>query len=400
MPYKYVAYDAESKLVKGTVQVSTESLAVDTLVKSGLKILSLREVKPRGLGRIPTLVFSVKPGDVVLFSRQLAMLLERGTGFITALRLSRQQVASGRLKRILKNIISDIEAGDTFSSALDKHPDTFPFAYRRMIQVGEQTGKLEEVLFEVAAYMERDEDTTKKVRSIMIYPSFILVLAIVTAIVLTTVVLPPLVNLFSTFNTQLPWSTRALLAVADFVADYVYYLISIGFLIVVLVVWYLRRPGGHYYLEKILWRLPVVSRISILRSMHNFCRIMSILLASGLPMMDVIRIAEKSAQSQTLRRSLSKLPERLLAGKSLSQAMKSDSLFPGVLSQMVLLGESTNSLDNSFATMADQYEFEFNQSVRALTSVLEPALMLIVGLGIAFVAVSVIMPIYSIYSVI
>ncbi len=400
MTYKYVAYDSEKKLVKGTVPVSTESLAIDTLVKSGLKILSLREVKPRGLGRIPTLVFSVKPGDVVLFSRQLAMLLERGTGFLTALRLSRQQVASGRLKRILKDVISNIEAGDTFSAALDRHPDTFPFSYRRLIQVGEQTGKLEEVLFEVAAYMERDDDTRKKIRSIMVYPSFILVLAIVTAVVLTTVVLPPLVNLFDTFNTQLPWSTRMLLAVAGFLGNYVYYIISIGFLVIVLAAWYLRRPGGHYYLEKILWKLPIVNRISILRNMNNFCRIMSILLASGLPMMDVIRIAEKSAQSHLLQRSLSKLPDRLLAGKSLSQAMKADSLFPDVLSQMVLLGESTNSLDNSFAAMADQYEFEFNQSVRALTSVLEPALMLIVGLGIAFVAVSVIMPIYSIYSVI
>ncbi|MFC1951222.1 type II secretion system F family protein [Chloroflexota bacterium] len=398
MPYKYVAYDVKRNLVKGTVPVSTESLAVDTLVKSGLKILSLREVKPRGLSRLPSLVFSVKPSDVVLFSRQLAMLLERGTGFLTALRLSRQQVASSRLKKVLAGTISAIEAGGTFSSALDRHPDTFPFAYRRMIQVGEQTGKLEEVLFEVAAYMERDEDTRKKVRSIMVYPSFILILAVVTAFVLTTVVLPPLVNMFATFNAQLPWTTRALLAVSDFLGDYVYYIISIGFLLVVLAIWYLRRPGGHYYLEKILWKLPFVRRISMLRSMHNFCRIMSILLASGLPMMDVIRIAEQSARSQTLRRSLTKLPDRLLSGKSLSQAMKADSLFPGVLAQMVLLGESTNSLDNSFATMADQYEFEFNQSVRTLTALLEPALMLIVGLGIALVAVSIIMPIYSIYS--
>jgi len=397
MPYKYVAYDRENKMTKGTVPASTEGLAIDTLSKSGLKILSLKEVKSRGL---PTLVFSVKPTDVVLFSRQLAMLLERGTGFLTALRLSKEQAASSKLKKILSKVVSSIEGGDTFSAALDKHPDTFPFAYRRMIRVGEQTGKLEEVLFEVAAYMERDEDTKKKLKAIMVYPSFIMVLGIVTSIILITVVLPPLINMFSSFGATLPWTTRVIISASDFLAEYIYYVITIGFLIVILAAWYVKKPGGHYYLEKILWKLPVIRRISRLRSLHNFCRVMSILLAAGLSMIDVIKIAEQSSQSEIVRRALKKIPDRLLQGKALSQAMKADALFPGVLTQMALLGESTNSLDNSFSTMADQYEFEFNQSVRSLTAVLEPAMMLVVGLGIGFVAISVIMPIYSIYAVI
>jgi type IV pilus assembly protein PilC len=397
MAYKYVAYDRENKLIRGKVPASTEGLAIDTLSKSGLKILSLKEVKSRGL---PTLVFSVKPTDVVLFSRQLAMLLERGTGFLTALRLSKEQAASSKLKKILGKVVSSIEGGSTFSAALDKHPDTFPFAYRRMIQVGEKTGKLEEVLFEVAAYMERDEDTKKKIKAIMVYPSFIMVLGIVTSIVLITVVLPPLINMFSSFGATLPWTTRVIISASDFLAHYIYYVITIGFLIVILAAWYFKKPGGHYYLERILWKLPVIRRISMLRSLHNFCRVMSILLAAGLSMIEVIKIAEQSSQSEIVRRALKKIPDRLLQGKALSQAMKADSLFPGVLTQMTLLGESTNSLDNSFSTMADQYEFEFNQSVRSLTAVLEPAMMLVVGLGIGFVAISVIMPIYSIYSVI
>jgi len=400
MSYKYVAYDKDKQLVRGVLPVSTESLAIDSLTKSGLRVLSLKEVKQRGLQGLPAAFFNVKPGEVVLFSRQLAMLLERGTGFITALRLSRDQAAGRKMRGILSSVISDIEAGGTFSSAIDKHPKVFPLSYRRMVQVGEQTGKLEEVLFEVAAYMERDENTKKKIKSMMIYPAFIMVLGIITAIILTTVVLPPLVRLFDTFNASLPWTTRALLAISGFLADYIYYVVGAVLIVVVFVTWYLGRPGGHYRLEQLLWKLPIVRRISVLRSMHNLSRVMSILLASGLSMIEVLKIAEQSAHSEMVRRGLRKIPDRLLQGQSLSQAMHADKLFPNVLTQMVMLGENTNSLDNSFATMADHYEFEFNEAVSSLTSLLEPAMMLIVGLGIAFVAVSVITPIYSVYNVI
>ena len=398
MPYKYVAYDKEKQMVKGVLPVSTEGLAIDTLAKSGLRILSLKEVKPRGLQGMSSLFSSVKPSDVVLFSRQLAMLLERGTGFITALRLSRDQAPGSKLKRVLSSVIADIEAGNTFSSAIEKYPQIFPLSYRRMIQVGEQTGSLEGVLFEVAAYMERDEATKKKIKSMMVYPTFILILGIATAILLVLFVLPPLVRLFDAFGTQLPWTTRALLAVSGFLGDYILYVITIAFLAVVLIIWYVKRPGGRYLLERIIWKLPVVRRISVLRSMHNLCRVMSILIGSGLSMIEVLKIAEQSAHSEMVRRALRKVPDRLFQGQSLSGAMGTDELFPSVLTQMVMLGENTNSLDNSFATMADHYEFEFNESVRAFTAVLEPALMLIVGLGIAFIAVSVIMPIYQIYS--
>lgn len=398
MPYKYVAYDKERQLVKGVLPVSTEGLAIDTLAKSGLKILSLREVKPRGLQRLPLLFSSIKPSDVVLFSRQLAMLLERGTGFLTALRLSRDQAGGSKLKQVLSDVIADIEAGNTFSVAIEKYPEIFPVSYQRMIQVGEQVGNLEEVLFEVAAYMERDEATKKKVKSIMVYPTFILVLGIATAALLTLFVMPSLVRLFEAFEAQLPWTTRALLAVSGFFSDYILYVISIGFLVVVLIIWYFRRPGGRFVIEMILWKLPVIRRISVMRSLHNLCRVMSILIGSGLSMLEVLKIAEQSAYSELVCRALRKLPDRLLQGQSLSQAMGADDLFPSVLTQMVMLGENTNSLDNSFSTMADHYEFEFNESVNSLTSVLEPALMLIVGLGIAFIAVSIIMPIYQVYS--
>jgi type IV pilus assembly protein PilC len=400
MPFKYVAYNKDKQMIKGVLPVSTESLAIDTLTKSGLRVLSLKEVKQRGLQRLPSLFFSVKPSQVVLFSRQLAMLLERGTGFLTALRLSRDQAAGGKMRNILSSIISDIEAGSTFSATIDKHPKVFPLSYRRMVQVGEQTGKLEEVLFEVAAYMERDEDTKKKIKSMMIYPSFILVLGIITAIILTTVVLPPLVRLFDTFSAQLPWPTRALLAISGFLGDYIYHVVGVVLIVVILVAWYVNRPGGRYRLEQFLWKLPIIRRISVLRSMQNLSRIMAILLASGLSMIEVLKIAEQSAQSEMVRRGLRKIPDKLLQGQSLSQAMHDNHLFPNVLTQMVMLGENTNSLDNSFATMADHYEFEFNESVSSLTSMLEPVLMLIMGLGIGFVAVSVIMPIYSVYSVI
>ena len=204
MAYEYVAYTPQRNVVKGTLGVTNGTVAVETLERAGLMVLSLREVRRWDIERqLPTL-FRVKTQDVILFSRQLAMLLERGTGFLTALQLSRDQITSKMLQKILTAVITEVKTGSTFSTAVAKHPQAFPLAYSRMMRVGEKTGKLEVVLREVATYMEQDEATRKKVRTALTYPVFVVLLGLVTGIVLVFAVIPPLMHIFAEFNTQLP----------------------------------------------------------------------------------------------------------------------------------------------------------------------------------------------------
>ncbi len=335
---------------------------------------------------------------MVTFSRQLAMLLENGTSFLPALRLSREQHPSTSFKRVLDEVIEEIKTGGTFSSAVAKRPQAFPLIYGRMVKVGEQTGNLEAVLREAADNIERAEAAKKKVRGAMAYPTFILALGIMVGVIMVTSVLPPLLRLFTELHAQLPWTTRLLLFLSGFISTYKLYLAGAIILVAISLTWYLKRPSGHRQYEKLMLALPIVGRISLAHNLSIFCRHMSILLRGGLPMTEVVNIAWQSASSELLRQSLHTLPRGLLQGQGLSEAMKADKFFPSVIIQMVMTGEETNTLDSTFAALATHYESEFDEAVTVLTSALEPLMMLAVGLLVAFLAVSVIMPMYSIYN--
>lgn len=397
MSYKYIAYSPQKKVVKGTLAVTSENVAVESLERAGLRILSLRKKRSLALDRFLPTLFAIRPRDVILFSRQLAMLLERGTGFLTALSLSRDHAANKGLRQILGQVIDDVRGGSTFSSAVAKHPRAFTPAYGRMMRVGEQTGKLEVVLREIAVNIEADEVAKRKIRSGMTYPIFILFIGLVTVVVLVTAVLPPLTRLFTEFSAELPWTTRLLVSSIDFVSSYGLYLLGAAVLSVGLATWYLRRPSGRRRLEKLVLRLPVIGRLNSLHIMCNFSRVMSMLLSAGLPMTDVISIARQSVRSAVAREALGSIPRRLFQGEGLSQALQADPLFPGVLVQMVTTGEQTNTLGSSFEAVAKHYDSEFDDALARFTSILEPLMLLLVGLVVGFIAVSVIMPIYSVY---
>lgn len=399
MTYKYIAYTPQKTVVRGTLGVTSESVAVETLERAGMKVLSLKQVRRRSIEELVPILFGVKTQDVILFSRQLAMLLEKGTGFLTALRLSRDQTTSRVLKKILTDVVKDVESGNTFSDAVTRHPQAFPLTYSRMMRVGEQTGKLEVVLREVVTHMEQDEATRKRVRAALTYPGLVVFLGIATAVVLVTAVLPPLIRVFAGFNTQLPWPTRLILALASFVADYKFYLLGVAFLLIALLLWAVTRSSGRYQLERLVMKLPMIGHIVLVRNLSHFTRITSILLGAGLPMIEVITMARQSAQSEVVRRALDNIPKSVLQGQGLSQAMKASQLFPSMLIQMVITGEETNTLDSSFAALAAHYEFEFNQSLTVFISMLEPVLVVLIGLVVGFIAVATMMPIYSIYDV-
>ena len=400
MAYKYLAYTPKKKVIKGKLDVLTEDGAAATLERAGLRILSLKKARNWNIWALVSSLSGVKTRDVILFSRRLAMMLERGTGFLAALQISQDQTDSKALKRILTAIINDIRSGSTFSAAVAKHPQVFPISYSRMMKVGEETGNMESVLREMASNMERNEATKKKIKAALTYPAFILILGLVAAVILVTAVLPTLTRLFTQFDAQLPLTTRMLMAFIDFTSSYISYIFSIGFLLILLTVWYIRRPSGRYRFEKLLLRLPVIGRLSLLYNMCNFSRIMSMLLRAGLSITEVITIARQSVGSEVTRRALGDIPKNLFQGQGLSQAMKADRIFPNLLLQIVTTGEETNTLDSSFAAVAEHYEAEFEDASARLTSLLEPLMMLLIGLAVGYIAISLIMPIYSVYNAI
>lgn len=400
MNFKYTAYTPQQKITNGILEAVDKEMAIATLERAGYNILSLKSFRRYNIEDILPSLFSVKKTDIVLFSRQLAMLLEKGIKFLAALELSKDQVRNRILKKRIQTVIDDVEGGSTFSDALSKHPDVFPVTYFNMIKVGEKAGKLEEVLREEAAHLEEEEVARKKIRSAFVYPGVIFCMGIVTVVILLTTILPSMMDLFTQFDSELPFPTRITVSLAEFFDNYAVYVIG-GLLIVILsTMIYSRTNSGKYVIERFTLCIPVVGRIVSLRNLEQFSRISSILLSAGLPVPEVIEIAQQGVQSETVRRELEKVPENLVQGYGLSGSMKNSNLFPSMLIQMVMTGEETNTLESSFKALAEHYAYEFNQSLSTFISLLEPILMLIIGLIIGFIAVSAMMPIYSIYDVI
>lgn len=396
MIYKYVAYAPTGEQVVGSVDAASEEVAERTLWDWQYKVVLLRPVRPRPrLDQLIPSLFGVKPREVITFSRQLATLVESGIALLPAIELLQDQ-SGGVLARVLGEMTRDIKNGSPFSTAIAQHPEVFPPLYGRLMEVGERTGNLEVVLRQVATHIEKEQALVKRVRGAMAYPAFIVVLAIVVVGILVTTALPPLLSLFDEFNAQLPLPTRVLLGVSGFAITYKIHMLVAAIAVAVAATWYLRQPAGRRQLDRVLARSPVIGPINVQANVSRFSRTIAMLLRAGLPLSNIMELVLQTTQNQTIREELAGVRDELLRGEGLAKPMAASKLFPSMLSQMIAVGEETGALDTNLETLADFYAQEVDDKVGALTSMIQPAMTLVIGLGVAFIALSIIMPMYSI----
>ena len=397
MAYKYLAYDTDRKVVKGTIAVTNEGLAKEALQRSGYSLLSLKPAR-QGLGlrrQIPTL-FGVKAQDVIVFSRLLATLVRRGTTPLAALELLRNETSNLTFKEVLGAVSDDLRQGSSLSEAMGRHSDAFPPVYCRMIKVSEQTGNLEVVLRQLADYMEKEKALLAGVGRALVYPAFILLVAGGVITMLITVTLPSLTELFTEFEGELPLPTRLLVALTTFVNTYKLFLLGLILGVVVLAAWAVRKPTVRRRLDMLSLKIPLIGSIVTLREMTHFSRMMSTCLSAALPMPEIMDMVVKTSRNTTVAEALENVRGEILKGRRLSQPMTENQTFPRLLVQMIKVGEEAGTLDEDLKAVAESYEAEVDKRVNTLLSLLEPGLIVILGLIVAFIAVSVIMPVYSI----
>ena len=401
MPYEYLAYTSARNIEKGTIDAPTESIAEEALERAGYRVLTLKRARPRlRLEQLLPTLFGVKAQDVVVFSRQLAMMLETGTPLLTALRLLRDRTTNNAFKRVIADVITDLQAGSSFSAAIEKHPQAFPQLYSLMIKVGEETGNLEASLRQVAGYIEKGRAAKAKMRRAMTYPAFVMILAIGIIILLMTVVLPPLLEVFAEYDAELPLPTKLLIGIVGFFGDYTFYILGGIAAIAALTFWYLRRPAGRRRLDRLLLKLPIIGPINMLRNLSQFSRTMSTLLHAGLPITEVMGVVLQTTRNKVIYEALSDVHRDLLQGQGLAEPMSRAELFPPLLVQMVMVGEETDTLDVNFAALADSYEAEADEKVDRFISMMGPLLIIVIALVVGFIAISVIVPMYSVLGVI
>jgi len=395
MLYKYVAFAPSGEQVVGSVDAVSEDVAERTLWDWQYKIVALQPVRPLPrLDEIIPSLFGVKPREIINFSRQLATLVESGIALLPAIELLRQQ-SRGPLARVLGEITRSIKDGAPFSAAVAEHPNVFPPIYGRLMEVGERTGSLEAVLRQVALHIEKEQAILKRVRGAMAYPAFILVLAVVVVGILVTSALPPLMSLFDEFGTELPLPTKILLAVSSFATAYKMHMLVGVTIAVAAVVWHVRQPAGRRQLDLLLARAPLIGPINVQANVSRFSRTMAMLLHAGIPLSNIMELVLQTTENQIVREELVKVRDELLRGEGLSGPMARSRLFPSMLSEIVAVGEETGALDTNLETLAEFYANEVDERVGALTSMIQPAMTLLIGLVVAFIALSIIMPMYS-----
>lgn len=398
MTYRYRAYTSDKRIVQGTIEVTSEALAESALYRAGYQhVLSLKEIPP-GLNLeslIPTL-FGIKTREVIDFSNQLATLIESGISILNSLELLGGQASKKSMKKVIDGLVEEIQGGNSLSQALGHYPQVFPDTYCQVIKASEQAGNLEFGLRQAAVYLEKQAASRQKIIRALLYPAFILVMAAGVSILLITVALPPLVDLFNSLGAELPWMTRLLMDITAFSLDRSLYILVGVVALIMLTLGLLRLPSVKTARDRFMLGIPAIGGINIERSVQHFCQTASLLLKAGLHLPQIMEIIIQTNRNRVIRRSLSRVRDRLVQGEGLSQPLSEIELFPPLLVEMVVVGEKTGSMDDTLATLADFYEKKIDRSIDNLISMIEPTLTLIVGAVVIFIALSMITPLYSI----
>ena len=398
MDYQYIAYTVDRRLVRGRLSATNEEAATSLLNYGGYQVVSLKLVTPFFNAEKLLARFSrVKPREIIMFSRQLALLLESGTDIVTSLELLQSQVTNRTLRRMLGEVASDIRGGSSLSAALSKHPRAFPELYHRTIAAGEQAGNLEIVLRQMADYVERGALTEKKIKNALMYPFVLAIVAVGVVVVLVTFVLPTFTTLYAAFGAKLPAPTRMLISVSDWLVNYGLYLL-LGVVAVAVVGYiYIRTPAGKYQWDKLMLSLPVVGRINLLSELSRCCRTVALLFRVGLPLPEVMNLAVHGANNKVVAKDLSEVQQELIRGEGLSKPMSRRKTFLPLMVQMVGVGEETGNLDNTLTTVAQSYEIEADDRTSSAVGLIQPAMVVLIALVVGFIAVSLVSAMYSIY---
>jgi type IV pilus assembly protein PilC len=398
MDFAYTAYTEGKQLVKGKVSATSEEAATELLSYGGFRVISLKAVAPLfNKEKLQASFSRVKPAEIVMLSRQLALLLESGTDIVTSLDLLKDQITNQTLSKTIGEVASDIRGGSSLSTALSKHPRAFSPMYYRAISAGEQGGNLEVVLRQMADYIEKGVLTQKQIKGALTYPVIVVIVAIVVIAILVTKVFPTFANLYSQLGANLPMTTRMLIGLTNWLNHYGFYLLLVVIAVVAAIYIYIRTPTGKYRWHRMLLGLPVIGRVVHLGELTRSCRTMAMLVRVGLPLPEVLAMTIHSSNNKFVVENLTGVQQELIKGEGLSKPMAKRPLFLPLMTQMVKIGEESGNLENTLVTVADSFDAEAADKTRAAVALIQPVLTLIIGLVVGFLVLSMLSAMYSIF---
>ena len=340
----------------------------------------------------------VKRDDLMHLSRQMAAFIRAGLPILDAVHTIGEESENSSIRRIMTDIEDGLRSGERFSDCLDRHAKIFPDFYRGIVRSAELTGELDTVLARLALYIERDLEARRKIKSATIYPTAVALMSIVTIVVLAAYVLPKFKVFFESLNAKLPLPTRMLLAVTDFLSQWWWALLAGLGVVIVAIVGALQTEGGRHAKDRFLLAVPVLGQTIQYALVERFCRVLASMVGAGVALPEALRVASESLRNRVYTRGLAGVNEAMLEGEGIAGPLAKTGLFPPTASQMLRVGEETGTLDGQLEVTAQYYETELDYKLKKLTALFEPAIIVVMGLLVGFVAVALVSAMYGIFN--
>lgn len=389
----YQAKNEKGQIVSGTVEAEDERAATQALWENKLKVIS---IEPKPLVSALSFINRVKVEDKAIFARQLSTMISAGIHLPTALNVCLNQTRSKRLKEVLEVVVKDVEEGYSLSSSLAKYPDAFDKVFVAVVKAGEATGKLDQALISLADRLEKDASFRGKVRSALIYPIFIFVVMLAVGGLMMTKVIPQLQEIFKESGAKLPWATRALIWASHFLISGWWAVLAGIILIIVGLRFYIKTEKGMSWWNNLKIQFPVLGDINKSIIMARFTRTFCLLIRTGIPILDALHALAGVMDNEIYKRSLYKIASDVEKGIPLSVPISQDKNFPPIVGQMVAVGEKSGALDQILDRLGIFYENSVDERTKTMSSLIEPIVIVILGVGVGILVFAILMPIYQI----
>ena len=392
--FTYTARDnATGSVVNSIIQADSERSAASILLSQELSPLSITEQNRGSI--LDKITNRIRGKDKVFFTRQLSTLVEAGLPITQSLHTILDQTKNKRMQEVIQDIITSVEGGKTLHDAVAKHPDVFNNIYIALVRAGETSGTLDRSLKRLADQQEKDEAMMRRIRGAMYYPSIVLLVIVMVLVFMLVTIIPQIEQLYAGLNKPLPLATAALVWMANAVKYYWYLIIGGVFFVVYFFRQYMRTATGIKMSSNLKLNAPVISRLFRKMYMARFTRTADTLLEAGVPMLDMLDVAADAVDNVYIANSINVAAERVKGGMALSKAISDQEYFNELVPQMIKIGEQSGRISQMLGKVASVYEDELDEEIKAISTIIEPALMVFMAIMAGGIVMAVLMPIYS-----
>ena len=379
--------------VDGIITAENKDAVVAALRRQQIVATKIKE-KGKEMA-LPKFGGGVRTKELAIFTRQFSVMIDAGLPVVQCLEILGSQQANRSFQRVLFEVREDVEAGSSLNEAFKKHPKVFDDLYCNMVAAGEAGGILDTILQRLSIYIEKAVKLRAAIKSALIYPTVVVTVAVLVVIVIMWKVVPTFASLFAGVGAKLPLATRIVIAISNFLGRWAWliFILAVGLFITVRL--YYKTQGGRYNIDKIMLKMPVIGIVLRKIAVARFCRTLATLVSSGVPILEGLDITARTSGNAIVEEAILKTRKSVEEGKTLTEPLKASGIFPGMVTQMISVGEATGALDAMLSKIADFYEDEVDEAVANLMSLLEPVIIVFLGVTIGGIVIAMYMPLFT-----